>query len=78
MRDKEQQLELDVEKQTGSKVANEYVKAVYYRPAYLTYVQSTSCEMPGWINTSWNQDCQEKYQLPDMQMTPSQWQKVKN
>ena len=34
MRDKEQQLELDVEKQTGSKVANEYVKAVYYRPAY--------------------------------------------
>ena len=49
MRDKEQQLELDVEKQTGSKVANEYVKAVYCHPAYLTYMQSTSCKMPGWM-----------------------------
>ena len=43
-----------------------YVKAAYYRPAYLTYMQSTSCEMLGWMNTSWNQDCQEKYQKPQI------------
>ena len=45
---KKQQLELDVEKQTGSKLGQEEVKAVYCHPAYLTYMQSTSCEMPGW------------------------------
>ena len=42
----EQKLELDMEKQIGSKLENEYVKAVYCHPAYLTYMQSTSCEMP--------------------------------
>ena len=54
--------ELDMEQQTGSKLGKEYVKAVYYHPAYLTYMQSTSCEMLGWMNTSWNQDYQEKCQ----------------
>ena len=44
---KKQQLELDTEQQTGSKSGKEYIKAVYCHPAYLTYVQSTSCEMPG-------------------------------
>ena len=44
-----QQLELDMEQQTGSKLGKEYVKAVYCHPAYLTYMQSTSHEMPGWI-----------------------------
>ena len=48
MQVKKQQLELDMEQQTGSKVGKEYVKAVYCHPAYLTYMQSTSCEMPGW------------------------------
>ena len=43
-------LELDTEQQTGSKLGNEYVKAVYCHPAYLTSMQSTSCEMPGWMN----------------------------
>ena len=43
-----QQLELDIE-QTGSKLGNEYVKAVYCHPAYLTYMQSTSCKMQGWM-----------------------------
>ena len=43
------QLEPDVEL-TGSKLGKEYVKAVYCHPAYLTYIQSTSCEMPGWVN----------------------------
>ena len=45
----EQQLELHMEQQTGSKLGKEYVKAVHCYPAYLTYMQSTSCEMPGWM-----------------------------
>ena len=44
-----QQLELDMEQQIGSKSGKEYFKAVYCHPAYLTYMQSTSCEMLGWI-----------------------------
>ena len=47
---KKQQLEPDMEQQTGSKLGKEYVKAVYCHPAYLTCMQSTSCEMPGWMN----------------------------
>ena len=57
-----QQLELDMEKQTGSKLGKEYVKAVYCHFAYLTYIQSTSCEMLEWMDHSWNQDFREKYQ----------------
>ena len=49
MQVKKQQLELDMEQRTGSKLGKEYVKAVYCHPAYSTYVQSTSCEMPGWM-----------------------------
>ena len=49
MQVKKQQLELDMEQQTGSKQEKEYVKAVYCHPAYLTYMQSTSCEMTGWM-----------------------------
>ena len=45
-----QQLELGMEQWTGSKLEKEYVKAVYCHPAYLTYMQSTSCKMPGWMN----------------------------
>ena len=60
MQVKKQQLELDMEQQTGSKLGKEYVKAVYCHPAYLTYMQSTSWEMPGWKKH--NQDWQEKYQ----------------
>ena len=45
---KKQQLELDVEQWTGSKLGKEYDKAVYFHPAYLTSMQST-CEMPGWM-----------------------------
>ena len=48
MQVKKQQLELDKEQQTGSKPGKEYVKAVYCHLAYLTYMQSTSCKMPGW------------------------------
>ena len=53
--------ELDMEEQTGSKLGKDYVKAVYCHPAYLTYMQITSCEMLVWWSTSWNQDGQEKY-----------------
>ena len=49
MQVKKQQLELDMEQWTGSKLAKEYVKAVNCHLAYLTYMQSTSCEMPGWM-----------------------------
>ena len=49
MQVKKQQLELDMEPQTGSKLGKEYTKAVYCHPAYLTYMQSTSCETPGWM-----------------------------
>ena len=49
MQVRKQQLELDMEQQTGSKLGKEYVKAVYCHPAYLTYMQSTSYEMPGWM-----------------------------
>ena len=49
MQVKKQQLELDMEQQTGSKLGKEYVKAVYCHPAYLIYMQSTSCKMPGWM-----------------------------
>ena len=49
MQVRKQQLELDMEQQTDSKEEKKYVKAVYCHPAYLTYVQSTSCEMLGWM-----------------------------
>ena len=38
-----------MEKQTGSKFGKEYIKAVYCHPAYLPYMQSTSCKAPGWM-----------------------------
>ena len=50
MQVKKQQLELDMEQQTGSKLEKEYIKARCYQCAYLTYMQSISCEMLGWIN----------------------------
>ena len=49
MQVRKQQLELDMEQQTGSKLGKEYVKTVYCHPAYLTYMQSTSCKMLGWM-----------------------------
>ena len=49
MQDKKQQLEPDMEQRTDSKLGKEYIKAIYCHPAYLTYMQSISCEMPGWM-----------------------------
>ena len=50
MRVKKQQLEPVMEQRTGSTLGKEYVKTVYCHPAYLTSMQSTSCEMPAWMN----------------------------
>ena len=49
MQVRKQQLELDMEQETGSKPGKEYIKAVYCHPAYFTSMRSTSCEMPGWM-----------------------------
>ena len=75
---KKQQLELDMEQWTGSKLGKENIKAVYCHPAYLTYMQSTSCEMTGWVKhtlESWLLG--EISVTSDMQMTPALWQKAK-
>ena len=78
MQVKKQQLELDMEQQTGSKLGNEYVKIVYCHPAHLTYMQSTSCEMPGWMNHKLESILLGEISITsDMQMTPHLWQKVK-
>ena len=66
-------------KKTGSKSGKEYVKAVYCHPAYLTYMQSTSCEMPGWMKHKLESRLLgEISTTSDMQMTPPLWQKAKN
>ena len=79
MQVKKQQLELDMEQQqTGSKSGKEYVKAVYCHPAYLTYMQNTSCEIPGWMKHMLDSRLLEEIWITsDMQMTPPLWQKVK-
>ena len=77
MQVKKQQLELDMEQQTGSKLGKEYIKAVYCHPAYLTYVQSTSYEMPGWMKHKLESRLLgEISATSDMQMTPPLWQKA--
>ena len=75
---KKQQLEPGMEKLTGSKPGKEYVKAIYYHPAFLTYMQSTSCEMPGWMKHKLESRFMGEILTSDMQMTPTLWQKVKN
>ena len=57
MQVKEQQLDPDMEQQTGSKVGKEYIKAIYCHPDYLTYMQSTSCQMPDWMNHKLESSC---------------------
>ena len=72
MQVKKQQLELDMEQQTGSKLGKEYVKAIYFYPAYLTYMQSTSCEMPGKMKHKLESRLPEEISITsDMQMTPA-------
>ena len=75
---KKQQLEPDMEQETGSKLGEEYVKAVYCRPSYLTYIQYTSCEMLGWMKHKLESSFLGEISITaDMQMTPPLWQKVK-
>ena len=77
MQVKKQQLELDMEQWTGSKSGKEYVKAVHYHPNYLTYMQSTSCEMLGWMKHKLESRLLGEISLTsDMQMTPPLWQKA--
>ena len=78
MQVKKQQLELDMEQQTGSESGKEYIKAVYCYPAYLTYMQSTSCEIPGWMKRKLESRLLGEISITsDMQMTPPLWQKAK-
>ena len=77
MQVRKQQLELDMEQQTGSKLGKEYVKAVYCHSTYLTYMQSTSGKMPGWMKHKLESRLLGEISIiSDMQMTPPLWQKV--
>ena len=78
MQVRKQQLELDMGQQTDSKEGKEYVKAVYCHSAYLTYTQSTSWEMSGWMKHKLESRLLGEISInSDMQMTPSLWQKAK-
>ena len=78
MQVRKQQLELDMEQQNGSILGKEYVKAVYYYPAYLTYMQSTSCKVLGWMTNKLELRLQGEISITsDMQMKPTLWQKAK-
>ena len=75
---KKQQLELDMEQQTSSKLGKEYIKAVYCHPVYLTYMQSTSCTMPGWMMHKLDSRLLGEIAVTsDMQMTPPVRQRAK-
>ena len=74
MQVKKKQLELHMEQQTGSRSGKEYVKAIYCYPAYLTYMQSTSCEILGWIKHRLESRLPGEISITsDMQMTPLLW-----
>ena len=75
---KKQQLELDMEQQTGSKLGKEYVKAVCCHPAYLTCMQSTSCEILGCMKHKLESRLPGEISITsDTQITPLLWQKEK-
>ena len=71
MQVKKQQLELDMEQQIGSKLEKEYVKSIYCHPAYLTFMQSTSCKKAGWMKHKLESRLLGKISITsDMQMIP--------
>ena len=75
---KKQQSELYMEQMTGSKLGKEYVKAVDRHPVYLTYMQSTSCEILGWMDHKLESRFPgEMSTTSHMQMIPLKWQKVR-
>ena len=70
MQVKKQQLELDMEQLTGSKLRKEYIKAVFCHPVYLTSTQNTSCEMLGWVKHKLESRLPEEISVTsDMQIT---------
>ena len=78
MQVKKQQLELDMEQHSGSKLGKEYIKAVYCHPAYLTSMQSTSREMLDWMKHKLESRLLGEISITsDIQMTPPLWQKGK-
>ena len=78
MQVKKQQLELDMEQQTGSELGKEYIKAVYCHLAYLTYMQCTSWETLGWMKHNLESRLPGEISITsDMQMTPPLWQKLR-
>ena len=78
MQVKKQQLELDTEQQTGSKLGKDYFKAVYFLPAYLTSVQSTSCETLGWMNHKLESRLLGEILITsDMEIIACLWQKAR-
>ena len=78
MQVKKQQLELDVEQQTGSKSGKEYIKAVYCHSASLIYMESTSCEMPAWTKQKLESRLLGEISITsDTQIIPPLWKKTK-
>ena len=78
MQFKKQQLELDMEQQTGSKLGKEYIKDVYCHPTYLLYVRSRSWEMVDWMKHELESGLPEETWITSyMQITPPLWQKAK-
>ena len=76
MQVKKQQLELDIEQWTGSILGEEYIKAVHCHPAYLTYMQSTSCKIPDWMKHKLESTLLAEISITsDMQIIPFLWQK---
>ena len=70
--------EPDMEQQTGSKLEKEYNKAIYCHPAYLTYMLSTSCKMPGWMKHKLESRLLVEIPITsDTQMIPPLWQETK-
>ena len=78
MQVKKHRLDPDMEQQTGFVLGKEYVKTVYCHPAYLTYMQRTLCEMPGWMKHKLELRLSGEISITShMQMTPPLWQKAK-
>ena len=78
MQVKKQQSELDMEQWTGSKLGKEYIKAVQCHPAYITYMQKTSGEMPGWMKHKLESRLPGEISITsDTQMTPPLWKRMK-
>ena len=78
MQIKKQQLELDMEQQTGSNLGKECIKAIYCYSAYLTYMHNTSKEMPGWMKHKLESRMLGEISIiTDMPMTQPLWQKWK-